>query len=199
MLAGLFYGWFAWQLAKRTGRTDVTSLPSGPSAPSIFTVTLLVILPVYKTTGNAEFAMQLALVWCVLEASILFFGAFFGDTLRRLIPRTVLLSCLAGLGIMLLAMNPLLQSFEAPVVAFVVLTLIFINWFGKSPLFPKIPTGLLLLVVGAALAWGFGLQSPEAVSYTHLDVYKRQGDHRPSRTLPCGAPPAAHHAASRAG
>ncbi len=164
MMASLFYGWFAWQLAKSSGRTDVTALPSGPSAPSIFTVTFLVIMPVYKTTGNAEFALQLALVWCVLEASILFFGAFFGDTLRRMIPRTVLLSCLAGLGIMLLAMNPLLQSFEAPVVAFVVLTLIFINWFGKSPLFPRIPTGLLLLVVGAALAWGFGLQSPEAIT-----------------------------------
>jgi AGZA family xanthine/uracil permease-like MFS transporter len=27
-------------------------LPSGPSAPSIFTVTFLVILPVYKTTGK---------------------------------------------------------------------------------------------------------------------------------------------------
>ncbi|HEX4883536.1 MAG TPA: xanthine permease [Casimicrobiaceae bacterium] len=162
--ASMFYAWFAFRLAKETGRHDVTALPSGPSAPSIFTVTFLVILPVFKTTGNAEFALQIALVWCVLEAAILFGGALFGETIRRMIPRTVLLSCLAGLGMLLLAMNPMLQAFETPTVAFVVLALIFMNWFGKSPIFAKIPTGLLLIVVGAGLAWLFGLQSPEAIT-----------------------------------
>lgn len=37
--------------------------------------------------------------------------------------------------------------------------LIFINWFGRSPMFRKIPTGLLLLIVGTVLAWVFGLQN----------------------------------------
>ncbi len=163
MTASLFYAWFGYQLAKSSGRLDVTALPSGPSAPSIFTVTFLVILPVYQTTKNAEFALQIALVWCFFEAAILLLGAFLGETVRKMIPRTVLLSCLAGLGLLLLAMNPMLQSFETPTVAFVVLALIFINWFGKSPIFAKIPTGLLLLIVGSALAWGFGLQSPDAI------------------------------------
>ena len=161
--ASLSYTYFAYRLVKSSGRSDVTALPSGPSAPSIFTVTFLVILPVYLQTKDAEFALQIALVWCVVEAMILFFGSFFGDTIRRTIPRTVLLSCLAGLGLLLLAMNPMLQSFEAPTVAFAVLVLIFINWFGKKPLLPKIPTGFLLLAVGTTLAWVFGLQSPEAV------------------------------------
>lgn len=49
-----------------------------------------------------------------------------------MIPRTVLLSCLSGLGLLLLAMNPMLQAFEAPTVSFIVLLLIFINWFGKN-------------------------------------------------------------------
>lgn len=163
-IASVCYFVFAIQLAKKTGRSDVTALPSGPSAPSIFTVTFLVILPVFKQTNNAEFAFQIGLVWCLFEAAILIVGAFLGDTIRRLVPRTVLLSTLGGLGLLLLAMNPMLQSFETPVVAFVVLVLIFINWFGKSPVFKKIPTGFLLLLVGTALAWIFGLQSPEAVS-----------------------------------
>lgn len=164
MMASLFYAWFGFKLAKESGRIDVTALPSGPSAPSIFTVTFLVILPVYKTTQNAEFAWQIALVWCVVEAAILFGGAFLGELVRKIIPRTVLLACLAGIGLMLLAMNPMLQAFETPMVAFIVLVLIFINWFGKAPMFKKIPTGLLLLVVGAALAWIFGLQSPAAIT-----------------------------------
>lgn len=47
-------------------------------------------------------------------------------------------------------MNPMLQAFEAPTVSFIVLLLIFINWFGKKPIFARIPTGLLLLIAGTA-------------------------------------------------
>ncbi|MFJ9499199.1 SulP family inorganic anion transporter [Brevibacillus centrosporus] len=163
-LASICYFVFGYYLAKKTGRKDVTALPSGPSAPSIFTVTFLVILPVYLSTKNAEFAFQIALVWCFFEAMILVVGSFLGDTIRRMIPRTVLLSCLSGLGLLLLAMNPMLQSFETPLVAFAVLIIIFLNWFGKSPLFAKIPTGFLLLAIGTALAWIFGLQDPAAIA-----------------------------------
>lgn len=164
MAASVAYAWFARKLAKETGRLDVTALPSGPSAPSIFTVTFLVLMPVYQATKDAEFALKIGLVWCFFEAMILVAGSFLGETIRRMVPRTVLLSCLAGLGLMLLAMNPMLQAFEAPTVAFVVMVLIFINWFGKSPIFAKIPTGLLLLAVGTALAWASGMQSPEAIT-----------------------------------
>lgn len=150
--ASLWYTFFAYRLVKSTGRMDVTALPSGPSAPSIFTVTFLVILPVYLQTKDAEFALQIALVWCFVEAMILLLGSFLGETIRQTIPRTVLLSCLAGLGLLLLAMNPMLQSFQAPTVAFAVLVLIFLNWFGKKPIFPKVPTGFLLLAVGTTLA-----------------------------------------------
>ncbi|MHC5224810.1 xanthine permease [Ignatzschineria sp. LJL83] len=167
-VAGLFYGYFAINLAKKTGRKDVTALPSGPSAPSIFVVTFLVLLPVYRETNDHVFALQIALVWCFLEAMILIVGAFLGDFLRKLIPRTVLLACLGGLGLLLLAMNPLLQSFEAPVVSFVVLGIIFMNWFGRHPVFSKIPTGFLLLLAGTVLAWIFGLQSSEAI-YSSLN------------------------------
>jgi AGZA family xanthine/uracil permease-like MFS transporter len=57
----------------------------------------------------------------------------------------------------------MLQAFEAPTVSFIVLLLIFINWFGKKPIFARIPTGLLLLIAGTALAWISGLQSPDAI------------------------------------
>lgn len=164
-IASAWYTYLAVRMARSTGRSDVTVMPSGPSAPSIFAVTFLVMLPVYQTTQNAEFALSIGLVWCVVEASILIVGSFVGDTLRRLIPRTVLLSCLAGLGLLLLAMNPMLTSFSTPVVSFVVLTLIFINWFGRKPLFARIPTGLLLLLVGTGLAWAFGLQSHESIQH----------------------------------
>ncbi|UJP11444.1 hypothetical protein L2X99_08050 [Microbacterium sp. KUDC0406] len=163
LITSSMYVWFARRLAKKEGRDDVVALPSGPSAPSIFTVTFLVILPVYSSTQDAELAVGIGLVWGFLEGLILFVGSFFGDLLRRAVPRSVLLACLAGLGLLLLAMNPMLQTFEFPVVAFIVLVIVFINWFGRSPFLGKVPTGLLLLIVGTAAAWAFGLQTPEAV------------------------------------
>lgn len=163
-MASFFYWKAGKNLIKQTGDDNVTALPSGPSAPSIFLVVFLVIMPIARETGDIYFAWKVALGWCFLESLVELSGAFIGDWLRRIIPRSVLLSCLAGLGLLLLAMNPMLQSFEAPYVSFIVLALIFINWFGKKPLFPKIPTGFLLLAVGTILAWVFGQMDVAAIS-----------------------------------
>ncbi len=78
-------------MVKKTGRSDVTALPSGPSAPSTLTVTFLVLMPVYQQTKDANFAIQIGLVWCFVEALILVGGSFLGETIRKMIPRTVLL------------------------------------------------------------------------------------------------------------
>lgn len=162
--AGFFYWYAGRNLIRKTGRTDVTALPSGPSAPSIFIVVFLVIMPIAKSTGDVYYAWRVALGWCFLESLIELSGAFIGNWLRRIIPRSVLLSALAGLGLLLLAMNPILQSFEAPYVSFVVIAIIFINWFGKKAVFPKIPTGFLILAVGTILAWVFGQMDPAGIS-----------------------------------
>lgn len=163
-IAGFFYWYAGKNLAKKTGRTDVTALPSGPSAPSIFIVIFMVMMPIAKSTGDPYYAWKVALGWCFLEAVVELSGAFIGDWLRRIIPRTVLLSALAGLGLLLLAMNPILQSFEAPYVSLLVIALIFINWFGDKPILPKIPTGFLILAVGTILAWIFGQMDASGIS-----------------------------------
>lgn len=162
-VAGFFYWYAGKNLVKQTGRQDVTALPSGASAPSIFIVVFLVIQPIAQQTGDIYYAWKVALGWCFLEALIEMSGAFIGDWLRRIIPRTVLLSALAGLGLLLLAMNPILQSFETPLVSLVIIAVIFINWFGSKPIFPKIPTGFLIMALGTLLAWVFGQMSVQGV------------------------------------
>lgn len=162
--ASIFYWYAGKNLMKKENRTDVTALPTGPSAPSIFIIIFLVILPIANSTGDIYFAWRVALGWAFLEALIELSGAFVGDWLRKAIPRSVLLSALGGLGLLLLAMNPILQSFEAPYVSFIVLALIFINWFGKNPILPKVPTGFLLLAVGTILAWVFGQMDVAAIT-----------------------------------
>jgi adenine/guanine/hypoxanthine permease len=164
LLSGIIFAYFAYKLAKKTGREDVTALPSGSSSPGIFLIVFVIMLPLYHQTQDAVFTTTVAVIWGFVEASILFLGAFLGETIRKIVPRTVLLAALAGLAFVFLGMNPMLQSFEMPVVAFVALIIIFMNWLSKHPILKKIPTGLLLIVVGTAIAWIAGYQNPADVT-----------------------------------
>lgn len=150
--ASIFYTIAAYNLEK-SGKKNVTSLPSGPSAPSIFIVVFLVILPLYKATNNYYLAVSAGVAWTFVESIIELSGAFIGELLRKVVPRSVLLAALAGLGLTLLAINPLLESFEKPLISFAVLAIMYMNWFGKKPIFKKIPTGFLILIVGTIFAW----------------------------------------------
>ncbi len=164
LLSGIMFAYFAYRLAKKTGRKDVTALPSGSSSPGIFLIVFVIMLPLYHQTQDAAFTTTVAILWVFVEALILLIGAFLGETIRKVVPRTVLLAALAGLAFVFLGMNPMLQSFEMPVVAFVAFILIFMNWLSKHPIFTKIPTGLLLIVVGTAIAWIAGYQNPADVT-----------------------------------
>lgn len=163
LVSGIIFAIFAYRLAKKTGRTDVTALPSGSSSPGIFLIVFVIMLPLYHQTQDAAFTTSVAVIWGLVEASILFLGAFIGESIRKIVPTTVLLAALAGLAFVFLGMNPMLQSFEMPIVAFVALIIIFMNWLSKHPVFKKIPTGLLLIVVGTAIAWIAGYQNPADV------------------------------------
>ncbi|MFZ7943578.1 xanthine permease [Neobacillus sp. 19] len=164
LLSGIMFAYFAYKLAKKTGRKDITALPSGSSSPGIFLIVFVIMLPLYHQTKDAAFTTTVAVMWCFVEAAILIIGAFLGETIRKLVPRTVLLAALAGLAFVFLGMNPMLQSFEMPVVAFVAIIIIFMNWLSKHPIFKKIPTGLLLIVIGTAIAWIAGYQNPADVT-----------------------------------
>lgn len=164
LISGIIFAYFAYKLAKKTGRKDVTALPSGSSSPGIFLIVFVIMLPLYHQTQDAVFTTSVAVIWGFVEASILFLGAFLGETIRRIVPTSVLLAALAGLAFVFLGMNPMLQAFEMPVVAFVALIIIFMNWLSKHPILKKIPTGLLLIVVGTAIAWIAGYQNPADVT-----------------------------------
>ncbi|QFG00336.1 xanthine permease [Psychrobacillus glaciei] len=164
LLSGVIFAYFAYKLAKKTGRTDVTALPSGSSSPGIFLIVFVIMLPLYHQTQDAVFTTSVAVLWGFIEAAILFLGAFIGDTIRKLVPKTVLLASLAGLAFVFLGMNPMLQSFEMPVVAFVALIVIFMNWLSRHPILRRIPTGALLILIGTSIAWIAGYQNPADVT-----------------------------------
>ncbi len=52
----------------------------GPSALSIFTVIFLALTLVYQQTGDADFTIQIGLMWCYGEALILVGNTLLGET-----------------------------------------------------------------------------------------------------------------------
>lgn len=56
----LIYFWEAYDLGKKEGRTDVTALPFGVSSTQVFAWIYLIIVPIYRQTGNALHAWQVA-------------------------------------------------------------------------------------------------------------------------------------------
>ena len=168
VFGNLYYAWQARRLMLRTGRTDVTALPYGINTPSVFAYIFLVMMPVYKATGDSELAWKVGLVACIGSGIIEFAGAFVSEWIRKNTPRAALLSTLAGIAVTFISMEFALQIFDQPLIAFAPLGLLLLQYLTGLRYPGRIPGGLLAVVVGTLLAWisvwfGGNILSPSAV------------------------------------
>jgi AGZA family xanthine/uracil permease-like MFS transporter len=170
VVGNVYYGYMAFQLARKENRGDVTALPYGPAVSHMFVVTLLIMGPVYWRTGNAVLAWQVGIAWAVIEAIIEIAGFAAGPFVRKHTPRAAMLAALAGLAITLIAMRPAFQIWEVPYIGFVSLGLVLLGWLGGKPLPGNIPHGLVIIVLGTAIGWATGLMRPEAVTTAVANV-----------------------------
>ena len=180
LVGNLFYAWQALALAKREGREDVCALPYGISTPGLFAHVFLVMLPARQLAlargipDPERFAWHAGLVACFLGGGLEFGCAFFAASIRRHTPQAAMLATLAGVGLGFLGLAFLFQIFAAPVVGLVTLTLVFIVFFGRVRIRGGLPTTLVVLAVGTALAWLTGLApvgGPDARPLAHLRFY----------------------------
>jgi AGZA family xanthine/uracil permease-like MFS transporter len=169
ILAGnLFYSWQAYRLARRTGRDDVCALPYGINTVSLFAYVFFIMAPVYAETKNPKLVWQMGLAACFLGAILELIGAFVGDALRRVTPRAALLSALAGVAITFISMGSVFRIFAMPVVAFVPMMIVLAGYAGRVRWPLGLPSGLMAVLLGAALAWGWpGWHPPN----THWDFH----------------------------
>ncbi len=164
MLAGnIFYSWQARRLARREGRDDVTALPYGINTVSLFAYFSFIIAPVYLQTKDASLAWKVGVAACLVSGVFEGLGAFVGERLRRVTPRAALLSTLAGIAIAFIALNHVFPLWEKPLIAFVPLAFILIEYFSRARLPFGIPAGLYALVCGGAIAWGMGAMDAGAL------------------------------------
>jgi AGZA family xanthine/uracil permease-like MFS transporter len=97
VLAGdLFYAWMAGRLARQTNRNDVTAMPLGLNAPSIVGMSFGVLGPAYLATHDPWLAWKMGIAVTVLVGILKIALSFFGNTVRRVVPRAALLGSIGG-------------------------------------------------------------------------------------------------------
>lgn len=153
LLGNIFYTWQARKLARETGRNDVTALPFGINTVSLLAFIFLVMAPVYYETGDPDFAWKVGLAACFLSGIIETLGAFVGDWLKRHTPRPALLSALAGVALSFITLGFTFQIFASPTIAILPMMLILIYYGGRVRLPFRLPGGLVVILLGAGIAW----------------------------------------------
>jgi adenine/guanine/hypoxanthine permease len=174
VLAGnIFYSIQARRLGKREGRTNVTALPYGINTVSLLAFFSLIIAPVYIQTQDAELAWKVGVVSCLISGIFEGIGAFIGDRIRRITPRAALLSTLSGIAIVFIALQFTLQIWDRPLVAFIPLALILLEYFSHTKLPFRIPAGFYAILIGSIIAWSTGSMSAErfASSTSTIGIY----------------------------
>lgn len=171
LVGNLFYSWQARRLAMKEKRTDVTALPYGINTVTLLVFFFLILMPVYlqnkQALGDlraADLAWKVGIFSCFISGFFEGVGAFVGERIRRLTPRAALLSTLSGIAITWIALHHTIQFWDKPLIAFVPLALILVEYFSRAKLPFRIPAGLYALVIGAVIAWSIGAMDPAEVS-----------------------------------
>jgi len=164
VLAGnLFYSYQARRLAKKERRSDVTALPYGINTVSLLAFFSLIIAPAYLQTKDADFAWKLGVISCFISGFFEAIGAFIGGRIRKLTPRAALLSTLAGIAIVFIAIEQTIKIWDRPIISFIPLAFIMVEYFSRVKLPFRIPAGLYALVIGSIMAWSIGAMDKNAL------------------------------------
>lgn len=173
-IVGCFIYFFeANDINRKENRIDVTALPFGISSGQVFAWLLLILVPIYRKTGDAQLAWQIGLAACFIGGFIEILGAFVSRFMVKYIPNSALMGNMAASALIWLSFNGFITVFQAPVISVVPLFLIIIAFKTKKPLIKGIPNSLLVLGAGAILAWGSGFCNWEGVkeSAAYVGIY----------------------------
>ena len=187
LLGNLIYAQQARRLGQEEQRGDCTALPYGVNTVSLFAFVFLVMLPAKLAALDAglseaeavQRSWQVGLMACLGSGVIETLGAFVAQHLRRWLPRAALLSTLAGIALGYIALGFLLRTYAHPLVCLTSLSVILLGYLARVRW--PLPTGLLALLLGMVLAWGSGLITPDAASWTQ--AARAIGVHLPSLQL----------------
>ncbi len=173
MLGDIAYTWMAFRLAKKENRQDVTAMPLGIDAIALFGLTLGVVGPAYLITKDAEKAWAVGMAVLVVMGAVKTITAFFGEAVRRNVPRTAMLGSIGALAVVFIAYLPFIKIISDPVAGLVALGVILMTLTARMRLPLGIPGALGSVALGTAVfylsqALGFSHGHPVAQATSGL-------------------------------
>ncbi len=176
LFGDLVYTWMAFRLAKRTGNQNVTAMPLGLDTPSTIGIALVVLGPAFaglKAEGYSEYDAAM-MTWYIGMATMVFMGivkvifSFLGRWVQKMVPQAGLLGSLAGIGLGLIGMTPLIDVFGMPLVGLLALGIIFYALVAGIKLPWKIPGVFASVAIGTALYYMLGPSGVIGGTYTGI-------------------------------
>ena len=150
LIGDLAYAWMAVRASRRTGRPH-TAMPLGLDTPSTIGVAVVVIGPVYAASHDPYVAWEVGMATLVLMGLSKVVLSFVGDTVLRVVPRAGLLGPLAGVGLALLGVFPVVRVFGSPVAGLLATGLVLYALVARLPMPGRLPGALVAVVVGAVV------------------------------------------------
>ncbi len=181
IIGNMFYAYQAHKLANKENRDDVCALPYGTSILTVIIFGFLIMYPTQQKALADGLSKEQAdliswyagIIACYGSGLIEFFGSFFVQRIQRVTPRAALLVAIGGIGLAFISMGFVFRAYTYPLIGFPTLALVFVFFFGGMKNRLKIPGGLLVIMVGTAIAWGLyaaGLPSVVPVSEVNTNV-----------------------------
>jgi adenine/guanine/hypoxanthine permease len=164
LFGDLIYTWMAFRLAKKTGNTKVTAMPLGLDTPSTIGITLVVLGPAFiglKAEGMSEYNAAM-MTWYIGMASMVIIGlikvvfSFIGGWVQKVVPQAGLLGSLAGIGLALIGLVPLVDVFGMPIIGMISLGLILYSLVARIRLPKNIPSVFVAIFLGTILYYLVG-------------------------------------------
>lgn len=164
LFGDLVYTWMAFRLSKKTGNPNVTAMPLGLDTPSTIGIALVVLGPAFvglKAEGMSERDAAM-MTWYLGMATMVFMGiikvifSFLGRWVQKIVPQAGLLGSLAGIGLALIGMTPLIDIFGMPLVGMIAFGLILYTLVAGIRLPWNIPGVFASVAIGTALYYLLG-------------------------------------------
>lgn len=159
MAGDLAYSWMAAR-----GGGGRTAMPLGLDTPSTIGMAVAVVGPAFVASGDPVVAWQVGMATLFLMGLAKVAMSFLGDAVLAAVPRAGLLGPLAGIGLALLGLFPLLKVFAMPLVGVVATGVLLYALVAGHVLPFRVPGALAAVGVGLVLHMALGavgLRAPQ--------------------------------------
>jgi AGZA family xanthine/uracil permease-like MFS transporter len=155
LVGDLAYTALAIRLARCERRGDVCAMPLGIDTPSMFGLCFGVIGPAWQVTGDADRTLAIAGAVLALMGLLKIAAAFFGELVRRSLPRSAMLGALSAVAIALITFFSMTKIIAEPMGGMVALGVVISTLIAGRRLPWRVPAMVAAVCLGT-LAWALG-------------------------------------------